>query len=72
MKLEEKFNRRDAKLLQSGWYLNHGPQYAARIKVSFHSMEPDDRASLALHLNVNEALELAESLIQAARKEMVK
>lgn len=69
MKIEEKFNLRSAQLVTvNSFYVNCGPQYAEGIKVTFPAREDHDHRRIALHLNCDEALELAEALLNAARR----
>lgn len=69
MKIEEKFNKRHADLIevqspsfQYGRHLSHG------IKVQF-SVAPwgEDFRTISMHLTPDEALRMAEGLIAAAR-----
>jgi hypothetical protein len=70
VKVEEKFNRRDAKLIEVQMpSINTGPQCALGIRAEFFTMpEDEDRRTLSVHLSPDEALELAEGLISAARR----
>ena len=69
MKIEEKFNKRDAKLIEVQQpCVNSGARYALGIKVEFFTLQgSDDPRTLSMHLTPAEALQLAEELISAAR-----
>jgi hypothetical protein len=69
MKVEEKFNLRDAKLIECQTpFVASGPMYALGIKVEFFTYpDDDDRRTLSMHLTPHEALKFAEDLLSAAR-----
>lgn len=72
MKIEEKFNKRTADLIEvQPPAINAGPGYSLGIKLEFFTMPGnDDRRTLSMHMTPAEALEMAEGLISAARRRM--
>lgn len=70
MKIEEKFNKRSANLIEVQPPTVHtGAAYALGIRLTFYPVVSDpDRRTLAMHLTPDEALEMAEGLIAAARR----
>lgn len=69
MKVEEKFNKRDAKFIvcQSP-SVNSGAHYSLGIKVELFPVYGSyDERTLSMHMTPGEALEFAERLIVAAR-----
>lgn len=72
MRIQEKFNLRDAKLIEcQSPFIASGPMYALGIKVEFFTHpDDDDRRTLSLHLTPQEALKFAEDLLRAARSRM--
>jgi hypothetical protein len=68
MKIEEKFNKRSAELLEVQKPVIHvGPNHSDEgIKVTFYQMSGEDGRTLAQHMKPDEALEYAQSLIAAA------
>lgn len=72
MKIEEKFNKRAPNLVTVQMPSVHaGPQYAEGIKLTFYRDASDpDRSTIAMHLTPYEALQMAEDLINAARRRL--
>jgi len=70
MKIEEKFNKRDAKLIEvQSPSVTTGRHLALGISLAFHTLPgSDDPRALRMHLTPDEALHLAELLISAVRK----
>lgn len=70
VKIEEKFNKRDAKLIAvQPASIHTGAQYALGIKLEFFTLpSDDDMRTLSMHMTPDEALEMAEGLIAAARR----
>lgn len=69
MRIEEKFNKRDAKLIEcQPPFVHSGSQYALGIVVKFFTNPDDaDDRNLSMHLTPHEALKFAEDLLSAAR-----
>lgn len=70
MKIEEKFNKRDAKLIEVQPPTHHvGPHYALGIRLTFYTLAgSDDMRTIAMHLTPDEALQMAEGLIASVRQ----
>ena len=66
MKIQEKFNLRDAKLVESSLMLTASPALALGIRVMFTPIADGDYRNLALHLTPDEAIEFAQKLLSAA------
>jgi hypothetical protein len=71
MRIEEKFNKRTAELIEVQPPSFHaGPNFSALgIKATFFQLPgSDDTRTLSVHMTPDEALLLAENLIAAARR----
>ena len=71
MRIEEKFNRRSAELIEVQQPTAHvGPNYSELgIKLTFFTVPGnDDHRTIAMHLTVDDALQLAQELIASARR----
>lgn len=72
MKIEEKFNKRSADLIAVQQpSISVGTAFALDIKLKFFTAPGvDDLRTLSMHMTPYEALQLAESLINAARRSL--
>jgi hypothetical protein len=71
MKIDEKFNLKAAKLVETFPMVKRGrTRFALGLCVEFRALPPEDRRELRLHLTPLEALELAKDLIEAAHLEL--
>ena len=66
MRIDEKFNKREAKLVSGSASVISGRAFALGVRILFKEDTGDARA-LACHMTPVEALKLAEELIGAAR-----
>jgi hypothetical protein len=72
MKIDEKFNKRGANLIEVQTpSVRGGPQYALGLVAEFFRLPGDaDHSTIKLHMTPGEALHFAEELIKAARFEL--
>jgi hypothetical protein len=70
VKIDEKFNKRTANLIEvQPPSVRVGPQYALGIVAEFYTLPGDpDQRTLKIHLTPAEALHLSEQLLAAARR----
>lgn len=70
MKIEEKFNKRGAELLEVQTPTIHVGRYCSDLgmKVTFYRMPGEDGRMIAMHMTPDEALRLAGELIEAVRR----
>jgi hypothetical protein len=71
MRIDEKFNLKAAPLVETFPVVQQGRMdFALGMCVEFRPMPGEDRRALRLHLTPLEALEFAQDLIEAARKQL--
>lgn len=70
MKIEEKFNKRTAELIEvQPASIHAGPTHALGIKLEFFTLPGNaDMRTISMYLTPDEALEMAGGLIAAARR----
>lgn len=69
MKIEEKFNKRAANLIEvQPPSIKANPHLALGIKATFYRLPGEEASTIAMHLTPDEALAMAVALTEAARK----